>query len=400
MKPKTVTLFDVLAGRSVKIGREIAAIEGVRPGPNLVFIGGMHGNEPTGVLALHRVLQRVEQLRPLMSGNVFGLVGNLTALARGERFVSDDLNEPWPTHRVHRPETGDYAAEDIIDEVEEQIGLWRHIDQLIREVGEPFVFVDLRTRGVHTIPFITMSDTLMNRRLARHIPVPVVMGFEAYPDEPLLSYVNELGHPSLVFEAGQHNDPESIRNHEAMIWLCLAHAGVIKKLEIPEFDKYHHRLRTRADGNQALYEIRTRRAFNAEDGFAIQPNLTNFQRVDTGMVLATRHGESIEATERGFLLLPRHRSSRYDGFFLIRRVAKFRLGLSFALRRWNLHRALRFLPGVNRVGADDHLLAIDTSVAGRHFEGILHLMGYRRKKCRDGQILFARAKYDHRGPHS
>lgn len=71
MKQKTITLFDFVEGKSVQISREIARIEGDPDGPNIVFIGGMHGNEPTGVLALHRVMSLLRPLQPLLKGNVY-----------------------------------------------------------------------------------------------------------------------------------------------------------------------------------------------------------------------------------------------------------------------------------------------------------------------------------------
>ena len=398
LKPKTVTLFDFLSGRSIKVGREIAAIHGSQPGPNLVFIGGMHGNEPTGVLALHRVMSQIERLRPLLRGNVYGLAGNLTALARGERYISDDLNRVWQAERVERVSNGDYAPEEIIDEVEEQIGLWGYIDELMRLSEEPFIFIDMHTTSVKSVPFITMSDTLMNRKLAKRIPVPVVIGIEEYLDEPLLSYVNELGYASMAFEAGQHHDPESIRNHEAIIWLCLVYSGAVKKIEIAHFKKHYHLLKSNAVKNHRLYEIRMREGLNPGDEFRMKPGYRNFQAVARGEVLATKNDKPVAAPEPGLIFMPLYQTQGDDGFFLIRRISKFWMGVSFIFRRLSLFRILGILPGIGRYGDSYEILVVDTDVARWYSVEILHLMGYRRKKHRDGQTLFLRRKYDYRGP--
>ncbi|MEM9053396.1 MAG: succinylglutamate desuccinylase/aspartoacylase family protein, partial [Bacteroidota bacterium] len=121
MKPKEIKLFDFIEGKSVKVKREIAAIRGDKPGPNIVFIGGMHGNEPTGVLALYHVMRQLEQLKPLISGSVYAVVGNLTALEKGERFIVNDLNRIWQADMVEKARNRDYHPDEIINEVEEQV---------------------------------------------------------------------------------------------------------------------------------------------------------------------------------------------------------------------------------------------------------------------------------------
>ncbi|MGB6035810.1 MAG: succinylglutamate desuccinylase/aspartoacylase family protein, partial [Cryomorphaceae bacterium] len=154
MKPKEIKLFDFIEGRSVNIQREIAAIKGDRPGPSIVFIGGMHGNEPTGVLALYHVMEKLHQLKPLISGNVYALVGNLTALERGERFIVNDLNRIWQADKVERARKRDYHPDEMINEVEEQIELWGYLDELLKDSDQKFYFVDLHTTSVKSEPFI------------------------------------------------------------------------------------------------------------------------------------------------------------------------------------------------------------------------------------------------------
>ncbi len=61
------------------------------PGPTIVFFGGVHGNEPSGVIALQQVFAELESNQIAMQGQVIGLAGNLLALAGNERFISRDL---------------------------------------------------------------------------------------------------------------------------------------------------------------------------------------------------------------------------------------------------------------------------------------------------------------------
>jgi succinylglutamate desuccinylase len=48
----------------------IASIRGSLPGPTLIIVGGIHGNEPAGVLAANRVWRRLQERRAVLRGVV------------------------------------------------------------------------------------------------------------------------------------------------------------------------------------------------------------------------------------------------------------------------------------------------------------------------------------------
>lgn len=398
LKPKKITLFDFVEGQSIRVSREIASIRGKAGGPNLVFIAGMHGNEPSGVFALNHVMREIKKLQPLLKGNVFALVGNLTALERGERFINKDLNRVWQADQVDRAYRRDFQPEEIINEVEEQIELWAAIDQIMVSNTGDFFFVDLHTTSVKSHPFIMMSDTIMNRRFAHKIPVPIVIGFEEHLTEPLLSYVNELGCVSMAFEAGQHTDPLSVQNHEALIWMTLVGSGVVKKIEIPSYRKMRERLLKSAAGNNKIYEVRMRQGLAPADIFQMIPGFENFQSVDRAQPLARLNGETLYAPEKGLIFMPLYQAKGEDAYFIIRRIAKFWLGVSYLFRRMSLYRILPLLPGVRRFMNSNHTMVVNAAIARWYSVEILHLMGFRRKKVRGNLTLFIRRKYDFKGP--
>jgi len=398
LKPKEIKLFDFIEGKSVRIKREIAAIEGDKPGNHIVFIGGMHGNEPTGVLALHRVMRKLERLKPLISGSIYALVGNLTALEKGERFIVNDLNRIWQADMVEKARNRDYLPDEIINEVEEQIELWGYLDNLLKTKKEKFYFVDLHTTSVKSEPFIFMSDTLMNRKFIKNMPVPVVIGIEEYLDEPLLSYVNDLGYPSLAFEGGQHTDAESVQNHEAMIWLSLVNGGFLKKMEVPKYHKHFHQLFHSTEGNKKVYEIRTRQGLYPDDDFKMNAGFENFQKIQKGQPLALLNGQVIKAKEKAQIFMPLYQSKGDDGFFIVKKIARFWLGVSFIFRMLNLYRILGLLPGVRKFMGNNHIMVVNKDIAKWYSVEILHLMGYRRKKKQGNLTLFIRREYDLHGP--
>jgi hypothetical protein len=54
------TRYDFVAGRHL-----IVSVKGFKPGPTLIALGSVHGNEPAEALAARRV-QRAELCRPLI----------------------------------------------------------------------------------------------------------------------------------------------------------------------------------------------------------------------------------------------------------------------------------------------------------------------------------------------
>jgi len=73
----------------------IASIRGSLPGPTLIILGGIHGNEPAGVLAAERVWLRMQKRRAALHGEVVLLRGNTRApniLTRVSTLPTDRLS--------------------------------------------------------------------------------------------------------------------------------------------------------------------------------------------------------------------------------------------------------------------------------------------------------------------
>src|SRR5690606_34311217 len=72
-----------------------------RPGPFLLVSAGIHGNEPSGILALQRVFQTLKTNKPFLKGRLIGVSGNMMGLKKGVRLIDKDLN------RICTPEFAD-----------------------------------------------------------------------------------------------------------------------------------------------------------------------------------------------------------------------------------------------------------------------------------------------------
>src|SRR5690242_19684146 len=69
-------------------------------GPLIICIGGIHGNEPAGVVAAQRVLDWLTTHQPSFRGGLIALTGNRAALLCNCRCLSHDLNRAWSLERI------------------------------------------------------------------------------------------------------------------------------------------------------------------------------------------------------------------------------------------------------------------------------------------------------------
>lgn len=381
--------------QGIEVDRVIGKRMGTADGPTVVFVAGIHGNEPTGVQALQKAFSILEQSDVPIHGRVYGLVGNLTALRAGKRFHEQDLNRIWTAERMPHLEQTNEAPDQRPDSLE-QVALYREIKTIFREANGPFLFIDLHTTSSETSPFIAINDTLINRHLAQRYPVPAILGIEEYIHGPMLNYISEIGHPCLVFEAGQHTSPASLDHHHAFIWLSLVFAGILDRDKVSGYDRYFKRLRTAAGQKRGMFDIRHREAIGVGEVFEMEPGFVNFQAIDKGELLAQRQGRAIHSDMNGSVFMPLYQSQGDDGFFIIRRIPNFWLSLSAGLRKYQFDRLLALLPGVRFRKGSKHVLEVDLRMARILAVELFHLLGYRKKEYTENKAFFSKREYDTR----
>lgn len=374
----------------------IAAVRGSLPGPTLLILGGIHGNEPAGVLAAERVLPLLQERRAELRGEVVLLRGNTRALQLNVRYISADLNRQWRDDNAGTVESGNSVALEVSELVERRELLVALKEVITRARGDVY-FVDLHTTSAPGKPFATVGDTLRNRRFALQFPVRIVLGLEEQIEGTLLEYINNLGAVTMGFEAGQHEATTSVDHHEAVIWNATVATGNFRRQDVTELDHLQSVLKL-AGGGRRVVEVRCRRAISPADDFQMEPGFRNFQPVRRGQVLARDRMGEIRARETGLILLPLYQKLGDDGFFLGREVKQFWLYLSALLRELKVGHYIHMLPGVRRDRLDENVLIINTRIAQILPLQILHLLGFRRQRWIDKYLVVSRRSYDLAGP--
>jgi len=289
------------------VSAELGRLRGERPGPTLILIGAIHGNEPAGVAACRRLLERVDQRD--IAGEVVAFCGNPAALAAGRRYLARDMNRQWTPDRLAAAR----AIED--DEAAALLALAEALDEVLARARGPVFALDLHTTSAEGIPFAIAGGAAADRAFAREVPLPVIIGLQESLGGTLTQHLAARGCVALAVEGGQNESAAAVANLEAVVAVGLAAAGVVQVAELGAA----RALLARARGTlPAFIEVATRHPVGP--GFRMEPGFANIARVSTGTLLARDDGGEIRAPFDGLVLMPLYQAQGSDGFFFGRAV--------------------------------------------------------------------------------
>ncbi|MCY7330513.1 MAG: succinylglutamate desuccinylase/aspartoacylase family protein [Saprospiraceae bacterium] len=312
--------------------RIIGQYGGIPPGPLVVAIGGLHGNEPAGVQALTEIFQMLEQeavVRPDFEfrGKFIGLVGHLQAFQRGLRFINEDLNRIWLPDKVEKILAEN--PQDLYDEPLEIRELYTNICQAIQTaLPTTLVLLDLHTTSAGGGIFCIPSDETDGVALYRDLHAPVILGLFEGLHGTLLRFATEGGFAQggfplrtfgAAFEAGQHEDPASVSRSVAAIVHALR---VLDCIDENALDSRHHDDVLRQSGEHLPQVTRLEHIhpIAPEDHFKMRPGYNNFQLVQQGEILADDTNGLVVSPSDGLILMPLYQPQGTDGFFIVREV--------------------------------------------------------------------------------
>jgi hypothetical protein len=345
--------------------------------PTLVIVAGIHGNEPASVIAMESLFGSQADSNFSFHGNVLVLKGNEQALRQNLRYIAKDLNRIWTTENLRRIRRKDVGQNGFAyPELEELAALDQLITAILARYGQGrLLFADLHTTSSESCAFLPFNDTLVNRAVAKQFPVPLILGIEEYLEGPLMSHINDLGFPALGFEAGRHEDPGSIRRHQAFVKLCMNYLGIIH-LSAVDIAREEGFLKSKQDVRPGFYEILCRYPLGPEQRFEMKPGFFNFNPIRKGHLLASNDGKPVISPYKGMIFLPLYQKMGQEGFFIVRPVSRFWLWLSQVLRKTRLPDILPLLPGISKKEPQANRYAVNPKIARFLNKEIFHLLGF------------------------
>ena len=293
------------------MNRIIGEIQGTTPGPLLIFIGGLHGNEKQGVVALENVFNKFNTDPNLIRGRAIAVKGNLEAMTAGKRYISKDLNRIWGVAEA--------LDENEIHEVKE----YRILRDLINAETEKNSYtntylIDLHTTSAPTIPFAVTRDTDTNRRFIEQLDIPFITGLEGHMEGTLLEWMSDKGYCSLAFEAGQHHSHQSAVKHEAFVRLAMYYSGFITAMSNEELRLLRNFLEAELKTKHNHFVLTERYKIAEGERFEMEPGFSNFERIHKGEILAKNQNGDILAKSDANIFMPLYQKQGDDGFFIIK----------------------------------------------------------------------------------
>ena len=304
------------AGESLLEDRIVGEYSRHNSGPLVMCLAGVHGNEPAGITALRRVFEILNELAPPFIGTFIGLAGNLSALKNKSRFIDKDLNRCWTDEAIDYVKlTPGRHLKSVEDR--EQKELLEIINGYSDRAFEDFLFIDLHTTSASGGVFSICSDDKVAKSIAVNLQVPVIIGFEEVLHGTTLNYFKSLNLPAVGFEAGQHDDPDSVENMIAAIFILLNTMGCIAEEHVPGFSLFEIRLGKIAHQLPEILKFRYRYSVGSDEEFEMLPGFSNFQVVEKGQLVAYSNGAEVRVERSGMLLMPLYQKQGEDGFFIV-----------------------------------------------------------------------------------
>lgn len=289
-----------------EIGSGIWQAAGTQHGTHIVVLGGVHGDEKTGIEVIKFLHDTFEKDgMKIEKGKLTLILGNEEAIKLGKRGTT-------PDHNLNRMFSDKHLAGPVLDFYES-----RRAHELAPILKSADISLDIHSTSVPTVPFLPCAFSLRHEKVYRWFDAGIVLadpdfvlgGQRSTTDE----YVDYCGGVGICFETGYANDTSRLPAVTRGILNLLADQGLIKSPQplMPPKPNYK------------VYRL-TRKIILTEAGFRyIKGFPQSFQEVRKGELIGY-HGDVPEiAEEDGVIAFPRASDQwmlGHDILFLARRI--------------------------------------------------------------------------------
>ncbi len=295
-----------------KVPRIVGEYSSGNNGPLLFITAGIHGNEPSGIIALQRVFEILHHEKPDLKGKVIGVSGNRQALNKGVRFIDEDLNRTWTEENIASGKEDSHEKNEMF-EIIETLEKFPATDFTKR------YFLDCHTTSAASAPYISVQEVNDNDEWAHKFPTHIIRGFSDIVMGCIDHYESRIGLTGFVFEGGQHEGKISEMNHEGIIWLALQNACELNLDLLKHYPEAAEMLSKKKD-KQKTFEIIYRHGLEPKDDFQMEKGYSNFQPIKVGDLLAHQNGKQVLSKWDAYIFMPLYQKQGNDGFFVVKEV--------------------------------------------------------------------------------
>ncbi len=302
------------------MNRVINQTEGTSKDILMILIGGIHGNELSGLKAIENVFKFLEEDNITVNGKLVGIAGNLQAIETKKRFIDYDLNRCWKPDKIN--EVFNKEESELKNEDLELRALFNLIDSYLEEEYEHTFIIDLHATSSDNGNFVIHSGIPTNNSsVLKALKLPIVINLDEYIEGTLLKYYNIPGVTSFAFEGGQIGSEKTIEIHTYGIWEFLYQCGLIpEQHSLGRILHYEELVRSIHNHNPDMLRVLYRHPVEPKDYFRMKPGFESFQPVTKGELLAVDKKGEIKAPLDGQVFMPLYQNTGEDGFFIVEEV--------------------------------------------------------------------------------
>lgn len=285
----------------------------------MILVGGLHGNESTGVSAIINVFRSIQENNIPVNGKIIGLIGNVIAFEMGKRFIDYDLNRCWTEELAHELRFNHNPMEEKAED-SEFLELLGEIEKYSKGNYRKKILVDLHATSSENGNFIVIPMDEADNEIVNALSLPIVVDLEKYLAGTLLEYMHKRNFISFAFEGGLIGSDKALSLHTSGIWELLFASGMVERRYHDEFIKYSGIVESFIHNLPHKVSILYRHEVNESDDFKMKPGYHNFQKVKKGEVVARDNKGKIKAKEDGLIFMPLYQLKGKDGFFIVKEL--------------------------------------------------------------------------------
>lgn len=292
-------------------GRLLGRYGNGNEGNTLIITADAWENERRAVKAVRKVFRMLTTLKMPIKGQLIGLAGNTGT------YKKDLLGEF----------KGSFSTDSLSGNQDDCLGYNRAEEfvELIEEFekiqGTDVFYLDLKTSSSAHAPYLCHSSNAQCKAFASSFPFYQVAGLDAYITDHLGFYLHAKNYTCSTLKVGIHPRFSAEQIHEAAIWWALVQTGCVQEGEVPELSAHRAVLEgCLAEEGKRAFEVAFRYSIKEDEYFRMIPGYKNFQRIQTGDLLATSDGASVSSHWDGRIFMPLYHTQSSDGFFVLKEI--------------------------------------------------------------------------------
>ena len=288
--------------------RVFSVLDSHKPGPLVIVVAALHGNEHVGFHGLQRLAEKLTHEN--FTGKIVGITGNLVAANSKQRFITKDLNRFFLSKFLNEehPDIPEWhEARHLIDAIDAQL-------EQVPE-GTKVHMLDVHSMSGAGTPFTCFPHTEYNEKLAHRLPLPAIADIVEILPGTLTEYYSQKFTSTMVVECGQHDADITKEVGEAAITSFLSLVGCLNDEELTA--NATELLIQQTHGAHAIFtRVNYRYHIEHQGYFEMQPGFHNLQPVDENQLLAHDREGLVHAPYAGRVVLPCYQKQGDDGFFI------------------------------------------------------------------------------------